>query len=76
MDTHVHRVSKRLGLIGPKTSREKAHDLLAELVEPDAYYPFHLNLIRHGREVCTSRSPNCPSCLLNDLCDHYREQRS
>lgn len=72
VDTHVHRVSKRLGLIGPKVSREKAHDLLEDLVDPDDYYAFHLNLIRHGRGVCSSRSPDCPNCPLNDLCDYDR----
>jgi endonuclease-3 len=74
VDTHVHRVSKRLGLIGPRISREKAHDLLADMVNPDDYYAFHLNLIRHGREVCSSRNPACPNCVLNDLCTYYQEQ--
>jgi endonuclease III len=73
VDTHVHRVTKRLGLIGPKTSREKAHDELEELIPPEDYYSFHLNVIRHGREVCTSRNPHCEECVLRDLCDYYRE---
>ena len=76
VDTHVHRVSKRLGLIGPRVSREKAHDLLADLVNPDDYYAFHLNLIRHGREVCASRKPDCANCTLSDLCDYYQEQKA
>jgi endonuclease-3 len=74
VDTHVHRVTKRLGLIGPKVSREKAHDELERLVPQEDYYPFHLNLIRHGREVCTSRNPRCDECALRDLCDYYRTQ--
>lgn len=73
VDTHVHRVTKRLGLIGPKTSREKAHDELEELIPPEDYYSFHLNLIRHGREVCTSRTPHCEKCVLRELCDYYQE---
>lgn len=73
VDTHVHRVSKRLGLIGSKASREKAHDELEELIPPDDYYSFHLNLIRHGREVCVSRNPHCEECVLRALCDYYRE---
>ena len=72
VDTHVHRVTKRLGLIGPRVSREKAHEDLEQLVRPDDYYAFHLNLIRHGREVCASRNPRCEDCVLNDLCNHYR----
>jgi endonuclease-3 len=74
VDTHVHRVAKRLGLIGSKVSREKAHEELEMLVSPEDYYPFHLNLIRHGRQVCTSRKPHCEICLLQDLCDYYRSQ--
>ena len=71
VDTHVHRVTKRLGLIGPKVSREKAHVVLEQLVPEDAYYPFHLNLIRHGRQVCSSRNPSCVECSLRDLCEYY-----
>jgi endonuclease-3 len=76
VDTHVHRVTKRLGLIGPRVSREKAHVELEALVPPDDYYAFHLNLIRHGRQVCTSRKPRCDECLLNDLCDYARTRES
>ncbi len=74
VDTHVHRVTKRLGLIGPRVSREKAHDELEHLVDPDDYYAFHLNVIRHGREVCASRKPRCGECVLVDLCDYASEQ--
>lgn len=73
VDTHVHRVTKRLGLIGPRTSREKAHDDLEGLVAPADYYAFHLNVIRHGRQVCASRKPRCEVCDLQDLCDYYQE---
>jgi endonuclease-3 len=59
VDTHVHRVSRRLGLIPAKTSRDKSHRLLEELLPPETYYTSHLNLIRHGREVCTARKPHC-----------------
>lgn len=75
VDTHVHRVTKRLGLIGPRTTREKAHKDLERLVAPENYYAFHLNVIRHGRQVCTSRKPRCPTCSLQDLCDYYQEQQ-
>jgi len=75
VDTHVHRVTKRLGLIGPTVSREKAHVELEQLVPESAYYPFHLNLIRHGREVCSSRNPQCLECSLRDLCDFYQGQQ-
>ena len=71
VDTHVHRVTKRLGLIGPRVSREKAHTSLEGLVPETDYYPFHLNLIHHGRQICSSRSPKCGECPLRDLCQYY-----
>jgi endonuclease-3 len=72
VDTHVHRVSKRLGLIASNASREKAHAILEALLPPQTYYDFHLNLIRHGREVCQARRPRCELCVLRDLCDYYQ----
>ncbi len=75
VDTHVHRLAKRLGLIGPRVSREKAHEELERLVAEENYYALHLNLIRHGRQVCTSRKPHCQACVLRDLCDYYQEQQ-
>jgi endonuclease-3 len=75
VDTHVHRVTKRLGLVGPRVSREKAHVELEALVRPEDYYPFHLNVIRHGRQVCASRKPRCQECSLSDLCDFARSEQ-
>ena len=74
VDTHVHRVAKRLGLIGP-VSRERAHVEMERLVPPERYYAFHLNLIRHGRQVCASRKPDCQACILPDLCCYYQEEK-
>jgi endonuclease-3 len=74
VDTHVHRVSQRLGLIGARVSRERAHEELEALVPQEAYYAFHLNLIRHGRQVCQARTPRCPECVLRDLCDDYQRR--
>ena len=71
VDTHVHRVSLRLGLIPEGTSREKAHSVLEEIVPKDLYYPFHLNLIAHGRAICHARNPECERCPLQDSCDYY-----
>jgi endonuclease-3 len=76
VDTHVHRVSRRLGLIEPKTSREKAHEVLEALLPPEIYYTFHLNLIAHGREVCKSQRPRCDTCILRERCDHYQTSRA
>jgi endonuclease-3 len=71
VDTHVHRVARRLGLVPDRTTREKAHELLEQLVPPEIYYPFHLNLIAHGRAVCHARSPECARCVLQDQCAYY-----
>ncbi|MDP2896719.1 MAG: endonuclease III [bacterium] len=68
VDTHIHRLSKRLGFVPEKATREKTHQVMGELVPPEKMYPFHLNLITHGRRVCTARNPRCPACLLNPLC--------
>jgi endonuclease-3 len=71
VDTHVYRVTGRLGLRAAKTSAERAHQTLAEIFPEDSYYAVHLNLIRHGREVCHARTPQCPSCVLQDLCEFF-----
>jgi len=71
VDTHIHRVSGRLGLIPQRTSREEAHRLLEALVPPGLCYPFHLNLIAHGRAVCRASVPRCGACILQEECDHY-----
>lgn len=68
VDTHVHRVSKRLGLIGPKTSAAKAHAELEAVVAPPDRVPLHVALIRHGRGVCRARDPRCDDCVLGDVC--------
>lgn len=70
VDTHVHRVTRRLALIGPRVSREGAHAILEELVPPNLYYPFHIDVIRHGREICRP-TPRCEVCPLRDLCCYY-----
>jgi endonuclease-3 len=74
VDTHIHRVSKRLGLIGERTTREEAHRVLGELVPPEATYDFHLNMIAHGRQVCQARTPRCEICALREHCDYYQER--
>ena len=72
VDTHVHRVTQRLGLIAPKTSAGRAHLELEAVIPPEDYYPAHLNFIRHGRQVCKARRPRCEVCPLTAHCDYYR----
>jgi endonuclease-3 len=68
VDTHVYRVSKRLGLIGPRVNVEDAHEILENMVSPDQVYPFHAALIIHGRRTCKARTPNCAECKLAYNC--------
>lgn len=68
VDTHVLRVSKRLGLIPPGATMDKAHDLFEGMVSPEIVSDLHLGLIRHGRTVCVARRTKCPECALLDLC--------
>lgn len=68
VDTHVHRVSIRLGLVGERASATSAQALLQANVPHDLMYPLHMGLIRHGREVCVARRPYCSECVLFDLC--------
>ena len=68
VDTHVHRVAKRLGFIDEKTPADKAHPVIEGLVAPEVVYQFHMDLIEHGRRVCHARRPRCDACALSDVC--------
>lgn len=74
VDTHVHRVSQRLGLVPVKASAEQAHDLLEATLAPDDVYPFHISLIKHGRRLCRAQRPLCAECPLLDGCPFGRAQ--
>ena len=74
VDTHIYRVSGRLGLRPAGMSADRTHRHLEDLFTPESYYPAHLNLIRLGREICQARKPLCSKCPLNDLCQYYPEQ--
>ena len=71
VDTHVYRVSGRIGLRPERMTAEQAHDYLARLFTPDQYGPGHLNLIRLGREICHARNPQHAACPVKDLCNFY-----
>ena len=68
VDTHVHRIARRLGLIGEKTSAGAAHDLLEKACPDALIYPFHVLLIQHARRTCRARNPKCGTCCLNEIC--------
>ncbi|OGO38659.1 MAG: hypothetical protein A2W35_06930 [Chloroflexi bacterium RBG_16_57_11] len=75
VDTHIYRVSGRLGLRPDHMNADQAHTHLGNLFPPESYYAAHLNLIRLGREVCQARRPNCPVCPLQELCDYFSKTR-
>ncbi len=75
VDTHIYRVSGRLGLRPDNMSVENTHIHLANLLPLDTYYAAHLNIIRLGRQICHARRPNCSECPLNDLCDYYASRQ-
>jgi endonuclease III len=68
IDTHVWRTAKRLGLIGPNVSADAAHSLFAQVLPPEWVYPLHVNLIRHGRQICHAQRPQCSICSLYHAC--------
>jgi endonuclease-3 len=69
VDTHVYRVTGRIGLRPEKMTVEQAHPHLEGLFPPETYYAAHLNLIRLGREICTARRAFCEKCPIKKLCD-------
>ena len=71
VDTHVYRVSRRLGLITEETSVDEAHDILENMARPKDVLPFHLSLIMHGRTICRARNPKCNECVLGSQCPSY-----
>jgi endonuclease-3 len=71
VDTHVHRVARRLGVIGGKVTAEQAHALLTEMAGPDdaaQIYAAHVDFVRHGRRICHARRPACGECPLAGVC--------
>jgi len=71
VDTHVHRLARRLGIIDAKTTADQAHPLLTELAgadDPEQVYAAHVDFVRHGRRVCHARRPACGECPLAGFC--------
>jgi len=68
VDTHILRVSKRLGLIGRKVSADQAHPIMENMIPSDNRYDMHVLLITHGRQICKARVPQCGRCPLDQEC--------
>ncbi len=71
VDTHIHRVAGRLGLIGPKVTAEQAHTIMEQICPSGQHGTFHINIIRHGRQICHARKPECERCPLQAECHYY-----
>ncbi len=69
VDTHVHRILRRLGIVETK-DLAKANRDTQQYVPDDIAYPLHMNLIRYGREVCNAQRPKCWDCSIVDLCGY------
>jgi endonuclease-3 len=76
VDTHVLRVSERLGLVPGKADAQKAEVILEGMVPPELIYQFHLNLIQHGRVTCKAANPRCDSCVLLGDCDYGKGKQA
>jgi endonuclease-3 len=70
MDTHILRISERLGWLDEKTPSKQAHERIEPEIPSDERYEAHIAMIRHGRSICTARSPDCPDCPLRSICAH------
>jgi len=70
VDTHIYRVTGRIGLRPERMTVEQAHPHLEALFPPETYYAVHLNIIRLGREICQARRPRCEVCPIIKLCDY------
>ncbi len=68
VDTHVLRVSKRLGLLRANVNADKAHEIFADIAPSEWVYALHVNLIRHGRKICHAQRPECDKCPLYKEC--------
>jgi endonuclease-3 len=72
VDTHIYRVTGRIGLRPDKMTVEAAHLHLESLFPPESYYSAHLNLIHLGREICKARKPACPICPIKQHCRYFK----
>lgn len=71
VDTHVHRVALRTGMVPPKTGPDQTTTMLEAAIPPEDYFAFHVNLIRHGREICKAQRPRCEVCMVRSRCAFY-----
>ena len=76
VDTHVHRIATRLGLVPESANAVRTHEILNEIVPPELRYELHVLLIGHGRTMCAARRPRCRVCVLADRCEKWESGNS
>jgi endonuclease III len=76
VDTHIHRIARRLGLVPPKATAEQTQELLTPRIDPKDRYETHVLLIEHGRKTCRAINPRCDDCVLLKLCPYGRQRIS
>jgi endonuclease-3 len=74
VDTHIQRISQRVGISARRAGAGQIKTIWESLLPPQTFYPLHLNLIRHGRELCRAQTPRCERCPLQHLCDFFNQQ--
>ena len=72
VDTHVLRISKRLGFVPSNCTADKAHELMSQIMPKGKAFPFHMNLIQFGRQICNARKPKCDQCSLTEHCLYFK----
>jgi endonuclease-3 len=72
VDTHIHRIARRLGLVPPRASAEQTQELLTPKIAPADRYETHVLLIEHGRKTCRAINPRCGECVLRRRCAYRR----
>ncbi len=73
VDTHIQRISQRIGISSRRASAEKIKCVWESLLSPSMFFPLHINLIRHGRRICQALTPRCDQCPLQSICDYYQQ---
>ncbi len=78
VDTHIQRVCMRLGIANGTSSATGIQHVLEYCLPPDGQtmYTFHVDTVRHGREICQARAPKCDQCMLTDVCAYYARMTS
>ena len=76
VDTHVIRISRRLGLVPSNCTAEKAHEVMPQIIPVGKSLPFHMNLITFGRKICHARKPECDKCPFTSHCGYFKAAKS